>query len=375
MAISINSKFDGGNIECLNCERADDIRLQIEKDQGGQFFQWFYFRLSAESGMRYTLHIDNAGASSYPQGWEGYRVVASYDRQRWFRCDTEYLDGVLSFSIIADCNDVWFAYFTPYSTHRHDDLIASLSVKERVSSEVIGYTVEGRTMDLLVVGNPDRERNVWAIARQHPGETMAQWWMEGFLKKLVDEQDPVARALLNKFCFYIVPNMNPDGSANGYLRTNSSGANLNREWNNPSMEHSPEVASVRNRMESTGVKFCLDVHGDEALPYNFIAGTEGIDSWNPQRLDVQNRFKNSLAQLNPDFQTVYGYPIAAQGRANYGICSNFVAEKFNCPAMTLEMPFKDTVDTPDYQYGWSADRSVLLGEACLTAINLISDAL
>ena len=38
-----------------------------------------------------------------------------------------------------------------------------------------------------------------------------------------------------------VPNMNPDGSYRGHLRTNASGANLNREWKNPTLERSPEV--------------------------------------------------------------------------------------------------------------------------------------
>src|SRR3546814_12447018 len=53
-------------------------------------------------------------------------------------------------------------------------------------------------------------------------------------------------------------------------------ANLNREWREPSPEHSPEVFHVIRRMEATGVAMCIDVHGDEALPYNFIAGYEGI---------------------------------------------------------------------------------------------------
>lgn len=375
MVISINSVFDGGNIECLSDEYADDIRLRIKPDCGDQFFQWFYFRLTGDANVRYTLHIENAHASSYPKGWDAYRVVASFDRQKWFRCDTDYADGVLSFSVTATSNVVWFAYFAPYSMQRHEDLIASMSVRDRVSTEVIGHSLEGRNMDLVIVGDPCAEKKIWAIARQHPGETMAEWWMEGFLGKLVDEHDPVARALLNKFCFYVVPNMNPDGSAKGYLRTNAAGVNLNREWTNPSMSHSPEVASVRSCMEKTGVHFCLDVHGDEAIPYNFIAGTEGIDSWNPERLALQDRFKNTLAQLNPDFQTEYGYPIAPPGSANYGICSNFVAEYFKCPALTLEMPFKDTVDSPDDRHGWSAERSVVLGESCVSAINWIGDAL
>ena len=32
---------------------------------------------------------------------------------------------------------------------------------------------------------------VWIIARQHPGESMAEWFVEGLLERLIDEADPV----------------------------------------------------------------------------------------------------------------------------------------------------------------------------------------
>ena len=42
-----------------------------------------------------------------------------------------------------------------------------------------------------------------------------------------------------------VPNMNPDGSYRGHLRTNAKGANLNREWKKPTQEYSPEASLAR----------------------------------------------------------------------------------------------------------------------------------
>ena len=67
------------------------------------------------------------------------------------------------------------------------------------------------------------------------------------------------------------------------------------------MDLSPEVFLVKQAMADNGVDFLLDVHGDEAIPYCFIAGTEGLsqwDRWEQQRLDL---YKNKLAELNPDF--------------------------------------------------------------------------
>ena len=57
------------------------------------------------------------------------------------------------------------------------------------------------------------------------------------------------------------------------------GANLNREWAEPSLERSPEVYHTRAAMDASGVDFCLDVHGDEELPYNFLSGAEGIPGY------------------------------------------------------------------------------------------------
>lgn len=366
--VVISSGFDGGNIESLNCEDPQNIRLNIHYDAGDEFYQWFYFRLTGTRGQRYTLHIENAGASSYPAGWKDYNVVASYDQSEWFRISTDYQNGVLSFSITAESDAIWFAYFAPYTLHQHNTLIAQCAAHSNVSAQVLGQTLDGRDIDLLQIGDANKPLKIWAIARQHPGESMAEWWMEGYLDRLLDMDDAVSKALLDKAVFYVVPNMNPDGTYRGYLRTNAAGINLNREWDKSSPDQSPEVFYVLQKMQETGISLHLDVHGDEALPYNFIAGTEGVHSWSKERKALQEMFKSNLKDINPDFQTTIGYPISAPDSANYGICSSYLAENFNCLAMTLEMPFKDTADSPDERYGWSDVRSAKLGASCVDAI-------
>ena len=90
--MKVSSNFDGGNIECLESGNASDIRLRIVKDNNAEFLQWFYFRLTGARDVDCSLKIENAGAVSYPNGWKEYRAVASYDREDWFRVDTNY-DG------------------------------------------------------------------------------------------------------------------------------------------------------------------------------------------------------------------------------------------------------------------------------------------
>jgi len=270
---------------------------------------------------------------------------------------------------MAEADTIYFAYFAPYSLERHRDLIAQSQLHPLCRHEVLGETVDGDDMDLLIIGDPeDAPLKLWAIARQHPGESMAEWWMEGFIDRLLDEADPISREILNQACFYIVPNMNPDGSRRGHLRTNAAGANLNREWQTPTMEKSPEVFLVDAKMKEVGLDFCLDVHGDEGLPYNFIASADAIPNITNALIQLRVDFENALERANPDFQQEYGYPKNEPGKANMTMGSTHIASTHNALSMTLEMPFKDNDNAPDYFQGWSPARSKKLGASCLDAI-------
>ena len=153
--------------------------------------------------------------------------------------------------------------------------------------------------------------------------------MEGLLDRLLNPADPIAAKVLMEATFYIIPNVNPDGSFRGHLRTNAGGANLNREWAPtgecraqmvccrgqhrsqsgpvsrvipalsltlsymlpgssltyavltagsymaPTLERSPEVYHVLHESIKIGCDFFLDVHGDEAIPHNFLTSMMG----------------------------------------------------------------------------------------------------
>ena len=306
--MKISAAFDGGNIEVVDTTETGDIRLKIRRDHESEFLQWFYFRATPDKpGEAARLRIVNAGKTTYPDGFRDYRVVRSLDRVSWTRIDTEFDGETLSFDHGPMHATAYYAYFAPYSLERHADLITRIAQRAGVTHRVVGTTLDGRDLDLLQIGESTPKRQVcWIIGRQHPGETMAEWWMEGWLERLTDPSDPVSRALLSRCVFNVVPNMNPDGSHRGHLRTNAAGANLNREWMEPSLERSPEVYWVRRAMHQTGVDFSLDVHGDEVLPYNFIAGFHGIPSLKSEQLDYLDTFSSHLTRVNPDFQRAHG---------------------------------------------------------------------
>ncbi|MCK9541553.1 MAG: M14-type cytosolic carboxypeptidase [Novosphingobium sp.] len=367
--IQISAAFDSGNIEVLSIDGAE-ARLAIRKDHASDFFQWFHFRVSGGRGRDLVLRLTGLNAAAYPQGWPGYRAAFSEDRRFWGRTETGWDaqsdEGTLTIRHRPASDLCWFAYFAPYSMERHHDLIARTAARPGVEYRCLGESLDGQPIDCLEMG--EGRRHVWLYARQHPGETMAEWWMEGALTCLTDPADPVGRTLRRECRLHLVPNCNPDGSRRGHLRTNAAGVNLNREWAEPSAQRSPEVLALRNAMDATGVDFAMDVHGDEAIPAVFLAGFEGIASITDAQLAAYHRYRAILERRTPDFQTRLGYPVAPPGKANLAMSTNQLAERFGCVAMTLEMPFKDNDDLPCPAQGWSAERSGLLGRDCLAAL-------
>jgi len=366
MTAHISAAFDSGNIRVLK-QDGDRFDLAIMHDHQSDFYQWFHFRLLGAKGRTVELRILNAAGSAYPLGWPGYKARWSEDREDWRLAETSYDGKILTICHTAESDSLWFAYFAPYSMERHHDLVAAIATLPGVTYESLGTTLDGQDIDCLHIGEGPLQ--VWLYARQHPGESMAEWWMEGALDRLTDPSDPVARVLRREATFHIVPNMNPDGSRRGHLRTNAAGVNLNREWHDPSAERSPEVLCVRNRMDETGVDFAMDVHGDEAIPYVFLAGFEGIPNWTDRQGSLYARYRETLARRSPDFQVEHGYAVAAPGSANLTMSTNQLANRYGAVAMTLEMPFKDNEALADPDYGWSPERCMRMGEDCLGALH------
>ena len=367
--ISIDANFDSGNIEVLSVSGAS-AKLAIRKDHMSEFKQWFHFRVSGAAGRELELKITGLDTSAYPLGWPDYNCRVSEDREYWAAaatsCAMDEGDGTITVRYTPASDIAWFAYFAPYSMDRHHDLVSEAAASEGVSYQRLGETLDGQPIDYLSFG--EGELQVWLTARQHPGETQAEWWMEGMLEQMTDPADTVARELRKRCTFHVVPNCNPDGSRRGHLRTNAAGVNLNREWETPSAEKSPEVLAIRNKMDETGVGFAMDVHGDEAIPAVFLAGYEGIPGLTDEHYDGFVRYEQILERRTPDFQTEKGYPESKPGEANMTMCTTQVAYRFKCPAMTLEMPYKDNDDAPDAEQNWSPERCKQLGKDCMGAL-------
>ncbi len=364
----INSNFDSGNIEVVSMDGANNIRLKIRKDIHATFSQWFHFHLTGVKGQACKLHLVDVNETTFPKGWSGYRAFVSYDRKEWFRVPTDFDGKQLIISHTPQHDSIYFAYFVPYSYERHQDFISAAQLSPYCQVQTLCHTIDDHELSLMVIGQPSpNKRSCWIVARQHPGETMGAWFCEGLVHRLLDASDSLTMSLLAKTVFYIVPNMNPDGCINGNIRANGAGVDLNRQWNAPDKNTSPEVYCVQKKMAETGVDFFLDVHGDENLPFVYTIDRSFSPNHSPRIQQLEHLFRECYQSANADFQ--HEQKPAAEDLPPINqlqiLAAAVVGDTYDCLSFTIEMPFQDYAKLPDEKYGWSDQRSMQLGRALL----------
>ncbi len=369
MPTSIETAFHGGAIEVVRIPRRGAIELALRGDSAADVKQWFSFRVhgSGAGGETRDLAIDIGGAS-FAGSWDRYQAMMSTDGETWRRAPTT-LDGedTLIIRHQARATTTHYAYFTPYPAARLAQRLLDYASCDWMSVGPIGQTVQGTPLPIVRVGDDDRDATIWILACQHPGETPAAWAAEGFLARLMDGDDPVVRALLERANIAVAPFVNLDGARLGNHRTNAAGVDLNRTWDDPDPEDAPETHAILRMLESTPVAFVVDLHADESAQFVFASKSEGNPSYDDEIARAEAAFGADLAELSPDFLDENFYDPDEPGAANLAIAANQLGERYRVPAVTLELPM-GAAGTERIRGGWSTERAAAFGADLVEAL-------
>ena len=140
------------------------------------------------------------------------------------------------------CDEVYVAYTVPYTytqMQSHQKYIrglvdTSISMEYKfIRFESIGTSNGGMDIPNMRITNrtkegewDDKKPIICIIGRQHSGETHSSFIIHGFVNFLVSK-DYLAFKLREKFEFWIMPIVNPDGVISGNYRCNTQGRDMN----------------------------------------------------------------------------------------------------------------------------------------------------
>jgi murein tripeptide amidase MpaA len=173
----------------------------------------------------------------------------------WQRTDAAHITPEGCAFVVPAGESTELAWYHPYSIGSYAEWLGRISGHSSVTTTNLGTS----HLDRVVLGVADQP-TVVVIGRQHPGESMASFCVEGLVSTLLLAADADGGLPIHAV---IVPIMNPSGVAEGRHRLSSALVDYNRSWSSE-RESPEEVEKVRGLLGGLPrLDLFLDIHGDE----------------------------------------------------------------------------------------------------------------
>jgi hypothetical protein len=259
-------------------ERAPDgaylvhLLYDHERDSPNRAAGHIHFRVVGKPGARITLefrNLDNVwnGQPGSVAG-ELKSVAISPDGAQWTTVPTDALPGNrVRVTLTMPGEALYVARMQPYRLSDVERLLTRVGASPYASVMPIGKTVQGRSLEIIRIGNEAAPHRVFVRARAHPWESGSNWVAEGLIERLLRD-DADAKRWRERYVLYVLPMANKDGVARGGTRFNVNGKDLNRNWDQPANASLvPENAALERWLEgmvAAGRKpdLAIELHND-----------------------------------------------------------------------------------------------------------------
>lgn len=259
-----------------------------------------------------------------------------------------------------------------YSDMKKDIEQLTSRYPDRLTSQVLGQTADGRNLYSLCLGNPEAEKQIFVTAGTHAREyincQVVMMMVERYCRNYGGKYKGITyRQLFDEVAVYIVPMVNPDGIVisefgpgvirdaalrkkvqkmprrGGYSnwKANARGVDLNRNYKmyagkpaekKPASEGYPgasrfsenEAKAVRDLMKSmTNMKACLNYHSMGQVIY-----------WGYKNKSYKSK-SYALAKM---FKEMTGYYLIDESytKATYGDLEHYVINEYRIPYVCIE---------------------------------------
>jgi hypothetical protein len=231
----------------------------------------WHFQVQAEPGTDATIILKNFeniwnNTPGFPVSGKTNCMI-SKDGRKWTHVPGEFTpEKYLKFKIHMDTDKLYLASVEPYRISDLEKFISKIKNNPLVQVSNVGKTVEGRSLEIIRVGNPNAPHIIFLRGRAHSWEPAGNWITEGLVTSLLEKE---SAKYLKRYCVYIMPMTNKDGVAHGRTRFNAQGTDLNRKWDAPADSIlSPEKYAFEKwlkMMISKGKKpaLAIDLHNDQ----------------------------------------------------------------------------------------------------------------
>ncbi len=287
---------------------------------------WYSFKLVNKTPNSQVVSIVIKGENAKPR----YLPKMSIDQKQWQALPFNVIDNAIHIDIPLQQQDIYIAGQELVDNAFYTQWTQTVAQQSGFVLHSLGMSTQGRPINALMHTKPKNKEWFLIVGRQHPPEVTGALALVSFVEELAKQQQLNA-TFLDRFNVMIIPNLNPDGVANGNWRHNTNGIDLNRDWGKFTQVETQRVHAwlTSTLVEQQKLVFGLDFHSTQqdifyTMPSEYaVAPPSFSEDW--------------LAQLKAatlSSFTVRPKPGSSPGR---GVFKQYLADQYNVHSITYEM--------------------------------------
>jgi hypothetical protein len=323
--VTFSSDFEMAKLD--DCSKLSDTSYLLKvkpENRPINHSPWYAFKVHSKSPKDIEINM------SYDQEKPRYLPKISENGTDWENLDFTTKDGVMTFRVNTTPSPVWIAGQELFGNQEYERWVQKLDQNDAIQRLQLGKSTQGRPINALISSASKNKEWLVLLGRQHPPEVTGVLAMLPFTEKLLSD-DILAKKFRQRFNLFIVPNLNPDGVANGHWRHNIKGIDLNRDWINFSQAETKLVRDKLNKIVAEGGKMvmAIDFHSTQQDVFYTMPSDYGMM---PPKL-VEN-WLNELKNKTASSFVVRNKPGSSPGR---GVFKQYFTDTFKVHAITYEM--------------------------------------
>jgi len=319
--ITIDYRFDNARVDdCVIYDSRVTLTITPE-NQPINNSPWYAFKVSSEAKRDIDVVINYVG------GDHRYSPKKSVDGKYWQPLTFKSTKKQLRFSVTASPTPLFIAGQELVTNQAYDTWMHSHKQSPDVVVSSLGTSTKGRNIGMMEITQPNNKEWLVVLGRMHPPEVTGALALFPFVDNMLSNK---GREFRQRFNILVIPNVNPDGVADGNWRHNAKGVDLNRDWNAFKQVESRLIRDKLNAIVADGGKivFALDFHSTHKDVFYTMPSDYGL---NPPLL-VEHWLAQLAAEM-PQFK-VRQQPGTSP---NKGVFKQYIADTFNVHAITYEM--------------------------------------
>jgi hypothetical protein len=325
--VHFKTDFEAGKIdECKQLTENHFELLTKPENRPINPSPWYAFKVINKSTENQQISMVIKADKANPR----YLPKVSIDGKQWQALPFDIIDNAIHVSIQLQQHDLFIAGQEVIDNAFYAQWNQSLAKQSGFELQLLGLSTEGRRIEALVHSKPENKEWFLIVGRQHPPEITGALALLSFVEELASHQQLNAD-FLARFNVMIIPNLNPDGVAEGNWRHNTKGTDLNRDWGTFTQVETQQVQTWLNKtlIEQQNLVFALDFHSTQqdifyTMPSDYtVAPSTFSEDWLKQLKDA----------------TVSSFTVRPKpgSSPNRGIFKQYLADEYNIHSITYEV--------------------------------------